>query len=396
MNHPAPRESSAGLHVGVVAYEMEGRATGVGRYLEGMLGGVAQLGGNDRFSLFFKGDGFSHRLWGEAAADATQAKSADGRFRAFFDRRPSARPIFWEQLILPRLMRGMALDLLYSPAYSLPPTSLPGVVTLHDLSFEHLPQEFPFKERWRRRFLARQAARRAQRVLVPSQAIVEDLRATYGVPVERIGLVPEAVDEVFSPSPPGQAAVEAARLGELGVRAPYLLFAGSALPRRRLDLVLPAFAALLPRYPRLRLVIAGQDRLPQRGGLGRLIGESAVARQVERLGWVEEADLPLLYRHAELSFYLSTYEGFGLPPLESLACGTAPVVSSGLAFDELWPEYPYRSALDAAAVKQVLGQALEDPEARQQIAEEGRRRVGELSWRASAELFLDHLREAAG
>ena len=165
------------MKVAVVAYEMEGSKTGVGRYLEGLLSGVARCDNDWQWQLYFKGDPFRHPLW-----NATERGEARRRFEPIFDRRPQARPIPWEQLRLPRLLRRDRPDVVFSPAYSLPPaTGAPGLVTVHDLSFELLGDEFSRRERWRRRLLARRAVKRARRVLTDTEEIARDLMRVYGV-----------------------------------------------------------------------------------------------------------------------------------------------------------------------------------------------------------------------
>jgi glycosyltransferase involved in cell wall biosynthesis len=117
--------------------------------------------------------------------------------------------------------------------------------------------------------------------------------------------------------------------------------------------------------------------------------------RVVDLGWVPERDLRTLLANAAATFYLSTYEGFGLPPLESLAAGTPPVVSRGLGLDDLWPDYPFRcERLDAAEIERVARLALDDIELRRKVADEGRERVRAFTWKDYAERFLESVRRA--
>jgi len=370
------------VKVGVLAYEMEGERTGVGRYLEGLLSGLAEHGTPHRWRLFFKGDPFAHPLW---AAE-------DGGFVPVFDHRPGARPILWEQTRLPRLVRGAGLDFLFSPAYSLPRGFRgPSMLVVHDLSFERLPEEFDFKERWRRRLLARRSVRRASRVLADTGAVAREIAATYAIPEEKIGVVPLGVD----PSVLGDPADDRRHLASLGVERPYLLYLGSILPRRRVDLVIGAFARAAACRPELRLVLAGGNRLRRPRELDRWIAESGAGGRILRVGYVPEDALGALYRAAELTYYLSEYEGYGLPPLESLAAGTPAVVGPGLALDELWPDYPYRvPRLEIDAVADVTLGALDGADARRRIGDEGRERMARLTWKCSAEHFLAEMERA--
>ncbi len=231
------------MKLGVVAYEMEGARTGVGRYLEGLLAGLRESESPWRFELFLKGEPFEHELWG-------------GKVEPVFDRRAGAHPILWEQLRLPRLLARRGVDAVFSPAYSLPRgLGVPSLVTVHDLSFERLGGELSWKERWRRRFLARSAVRRATRVLADTGMIGRELEVTYDLPPEKVGVVPLGLDDKFLSG--GDAEADLAKLGSYGIAPPYLLYLGSILPRRRVDLVIEAFAAVAAENPELRLVLAG-------------------------------------------------------------------------------------------------------------------------------------------
>ncbi len=374
------------MRIGIVAYELEGTPTGVGRYLGGLLAGIAECGCDWQWRLFFKGDPFAHPLWSESGGER--------RFQPLFDRRSRTRPIVWEQLRLPQLVRRAEVDFVFSPSYSLPPRlGVPAMVTVHDLSFERLGEEFPWKERWRRRILARRAAHRAVRVLADTREIARELEGTYRLDPAKIGVVPLAVDALAAGAT--SSGDDAALLRALGIEAPYLLYLGSILARRHLDLVIAAFSAVAAEHPTLRLVLAGSNRLRHPEELREWIDRSGCGERIVEIGYIAEAALPALYRRAELSYYLSSYEGYGLPPLESLAAATPAIVGRGLALDDVWPEYPYRcEALDPDPVVAVTRAALADPDRRRRIGREGALRVGRLTWKRSAELFLAEMEKA--
>ncbi len=359
------------VRLGILASEIEGESTGVGRFLEGLLGGLSASDFDGEIHLLFQGAPFDHALF------------LDNRFRPTFADRSGLSSVIWEQLVLPGELPE--LDLLVGPAYSLPPRlECPGVVMIHDLSFEVLPEEFRFRERWRRRILARHAASRARRVLVASREVAGQLEELYSLAPGKIGLVRYGVEV--------ESLRNRAAIVDTPVEGRYLLFLGAVLPRRRLDLLLEAFARLREHEPDLRLVLAGPNRLPQPHLLGQWIGEHGLEEAVVELGWVPENTLPALLAGADLSVYLSIYEGFGLPPLESLAVGTVPVVSGGQALDDLWPEYPYRClSLDVAEIERVLRRALSEREGRSEICRQGGELVSTLTWESCAQSFLDQV-----
>lgn len=380
--------SASRLSVGVVAYELEGTATGVGRYLEGLLGGLAGGAGDPDLeldlTLFMKGDAFDHRLW------ASRPAAGSVRITTCFDQRPAARPILWEQLRLPGLLRQRHFDLVFSPSYSLPPRLLaPALVTIHDLSFERLPAAFPLRERWRRRLLARSAARRAACVLADTESIARELTQAYGLAPDKLAVVPLAVDARFRPAS-GTAGAEddAARARALGITTPYILVLGTVLDRRRLDVVIAAFDRFAADHPSTSLVIAGHNRLRDRRDLCGWIAGAAARQRIVRLDWLPEADLPSLYRQADAAVYLSSYEGFGLPPLEALACGTPCVVSAGLGLDDLWSDYPLRTTgFEVSAVAALLDEAT--GAVGRTVAKDGAQRMARLDWRRAADRFLE-------
>ena len=402
------REAAGPGSIGVVAYEMEGAPTGVGRYVEELLKALrATPRARDwQLKLFFKGDPFEHPLWtGREAGGCT--------CEALFDRRADAHPILWEQVRLPRILRRRPVDLLFSPGYSLPGgASRPSLVTIHDLSFEVLPRDFSFRERWRRRFLARRAARSATRVLTDTGRTAAELQRRYGVPEERIAVAPLGVAPRFaraghsvSSGNPG-AGEDIARLG---VRQPYLLVPGSVLPRRRLDLVLAGLTRLLGEAAQagaataaggltveeLQLVVAGTNQLPRPDDLDHMVRSSGCADRVIRIGYVDDRDLPELYAGAVGTIYVSEYEGYGLPPLESLAAGVPALVSDAPALLELWPDYPLRcDRLNVDGVTDGLRRLLFDGQARESAAAEGSKCVGSLTWARAAERFAAELETA--
>lgn len=392
--------------IGVVAYEMEGEPTGVGRYTEELLAALRRTprAGDWCLRLYFKGDPFEHPLW-------ARGKAGKGcRCEAIFDRRPGAHPILWEQFRLPRLLRREQPDVVFSPGYSLPRTrGRPSLVTIHDLSFEHLPGDFGFRELRRRRYLARRAARAATRVLTDTRRTAADLLQRYGLPADRVAVVPLGVSPRFAAARESTGTGERKQdraLAELGVERPYLLVLGSILPRRRLDLVLRSLGRLLRKpgpsgsgsdagamnLDQLRLVIVGRNELPRRSDLDQVIRSSGCGERVVRLGYVDDELLPALYARALGTIYVSEYEGYGLPPLESLAAGVPVLVSDAPALAELWPEYPLRCGeLEIDALTVGLRRLVLDGEARRLAMGEGPDRVRSLTWDHAAERFADQV-----
>lgn len=313
---PAPPEPP--LIIGIDAAEAEGRATGVGRYTLEIV-----------------------RRWVEAPRPE--------RRYVTFARRREALPAFlrqrtevvtserdsgvvsWQQVRLPGLLRRQPVDALFAPAYAIPlATTTPCVVALHDLSFERFPAEFRFRERWRRRLLARIAARRAARVLTISHFSAAELRRSYNLPPDRVTVSYPGVDRFrFSP---GETAPSSRP------PRPFFLSVGTLLRRRHLDVLIHAFAKLSESFSGHDLVLVGRDRAQPPLRLQRLANELGVAERVRFVDHVNDHELVDFYRTTALHVSLSSYEGFGLPAAEGLASGAPTLLLDQPVYRELWNE----------------------------------------------------------
>ena len=370
-----------GMKVGVIAAEMEGRATGVGRYLEGLLQGLELWDHGAEWHLFFQGD------------PSPSLHLPDGPFHAHFSRHHGSR-VLWEQVLVTRELEAVAPDVVFGPAYTLPfGLRVPSVVTIHDLSFEVLPEEFDLRERWRRRLLARRAARVARLVITDTKFLSSLVAERYGVVDARSAVVPLGVDIRSFSTPASEDDIQV--LKDLKMCSPYVLIPGTVLERRMPRQVLEAFAIVRGDRPNLELVIVGANRMRRPEKLDIWINELELEHAVRRLGWVEETALAPLYRGAELGIYVSRHEGFGLPPLECLACGTPVVVSAGLGLDDAWPDYPYQAPeLDAESISGVMTEIFGNEDRTARVMEETGSVLAGLNWEQSSRQLVAELGRA--
>lgn len=292
----------------------------------------------------------------------------------------------WEQLVLPA---RVGRDLLWSPVHSGPLAVANQVVTVHDL----VPLDHP---EWLNRGFARwygfmlpRLVRRARHVIAISEFTRRRLIETTGLSEDRVTVIHNGVGERFRPQPP--AAREAMRQS-LGLAGRFLLSVGTLEPRKNLAGLLRAWQLALPRLPDdIELVIAGA---PGRASVFADARMDDLPPRVRLVGRVSEELLPALYAEAEWFVYLSLYEGFGLPPLEALACGTPVIVSDIPVLREVTADASIRVAPDDAdAVAEALLLAAEDSASRKRMAARGLQQAAKFDWRETARLTRGVLEE---
>lgn len=301
--------------------------------------------------------------------------------------------IAWQQLRLPARARAAHADLLHVTGFDAPLwRPLPTVLTLHDLIGMLFPQRLPpiarlYWSRW-----LPFSVRFADAVITDSRWARDDIVRLLGLPAERVTVVPLAADRRFTPQPPA----EIARVRHtLGLPAQMLLYVGTLEPRKGVDTLIEAWALLANRWPAARLVIAGKkgwytnelDALVQRLGLGA---------RVQFTGYIADADLPALYAAAHAFSFPSRYEGFGLPPLEAMACGTPVIVSNASSLPEVVGDAgllvpPDDVAALAAAIERIFAA----PDLRAELAQRGATQAARFSWQRTAQQTIAVYRDVA-
>lgn len=277
--------------------------------------------------------------------------------------------------------------------YFLPPTrAARRVVTIYDLSFLRFPHLSsprivgPFSR------LVGCFARDADAVLVCSRATARDVEELLDVPAARVRVAHGAVSPGMHPPAPEEARACVRR--RLQLDGPYILFVGTLEPRKNLDTLAQAFAALSSRTPH-QLVLAGGMGWKMEE-FGARLESLGVRGRTRLLGYVDPAVLPALYAAASVFAFPSHYEGFGLPVLEAMACG-CPVVASNTSS---LPEVAGDAALcvdpaDVGALAGAMLRLIEDESLRARSVELGYRRAQAFSWEASARVTLDMYRSLA-
>ena len=303
----------------------------------------------------------------------------------------------WQNLYLPFRLRTRQVDLFHGPAVFLPLTKLGfrTVVTIHDLVAFRFPETIPMKYGLYMRLMIRLAVRSADRVIAASLQTRYDLVSRLHVPPEKIAVIHEGLDARF------ERVTDPVRLTEIrrryGLREPYILFVGNLEPRKNLVRLIEAFSRLKTRdaFPH-QLVLAGK-----RGWLFRPIFESVerlgLGQEVVFTGYVPPEDLPALYASADLFAFPSLYEGFGLPVLEAMACGTPVITARTGSLPEVAGEAAwYVDPWDVEALTEGLAQLLKDVETRTELAARGALQAKRFSWANTADATLRIYRQTLG
>ncbi|HKO61694.1 MAG TPA: glycosyltransferase family 1 protein [Pyrinomonadaceae bacterium] len=244
-------------------------------------------------------------------------------------------PLIRIPLTLSAELRRNRVDVLHVQFTAPPMAPCPVVVSIHDLSFEHLPETFKRRSRIQLRVTVRRSARLASQVITLSNHARADIINTYGIDPDKITAIPLAAPSHFRRITNDN---ELQRVKQTyGINGPYILCVGSVQPRKNLARLLQAYSLLRSDGPTgklPKLVIAGKFAWLFEETL-RTIGRLDLKDSVIMTGYVRDADLPALYSGARCFVYPSYFEGFGLPPLEAMKCGTAVVVGNQTSMPEV-------------------------------------------------------------
>jgi glycosyltransferase involved in cell wall biosynthesis len=297
--------------------------------------------------------------------------------------RSPLKNILWHQVSLPRWLKANAIDVLHVPSYRRMLFDAPCalVTTIHDLGQFHVAEKYDSARMFYARVVARRLARRQDEIIAISQSTVRDIHHFFGVSTERIHLAHNGFDDQrFAPGPAVEAKAEVKK--RWSIDRPFFLYVSAiAHPQKNHVRLIEAFNQFRNiTRTEWQLVLVGSDW----GGSETVHAkaqQSPYANDIRFLGFVDDAALPTLYRAAEVTVCPSLYEGFGLPPVEAMACG-CPVLSSmrggltevlGDAAGALDPE-------DVSQMAQALQRAAIDAKWRQELRKAGLKNAKRFNW----------------
>jgi glycosyltransferase involved in cell wall biosynthesis len=298
-------------------------------------------------------------------------------------------PLIRIPLTLSAELRKHPVDVLHVQFTAPPFCPCPVVVSIHDLSFEHLPHTFHRRSRTQLRLTVRHSAKRAARILTLSEHTRRDVIDTYKIDPSRITAIPLAAPRHFSRVTDNR---ELQRVRHnYGIDGPYILSVGSIQPRKNLARLINAYASLRGKYAEAelpKLVLVGKHAWLYDETM-RALAQTGLKESVILTGYVPESDLPALYSGALCFVYPSYFEGFGLPPLEAMKCGAPVIVGNQTSLPEVVGDAaltvdPY----DVSSIAAAIDRLIKNSDLRGELSVKGRTRAETFDWRETARRTL--------
>ncbi|MFZ4767584.1 MAG: glycosyltransferase family 4 protein [Roseimicrobium sp.] len=376
------------MHIALSTSVMQRGKSGVGQYVLALAQAMLRHADEHEFSLFVLEEDMPlfHFAHGKMGLIPVAEKW-----------RPAVKNIGWHQAILPGLLRGMRADVLHVPSYrrmlGTKPCAL--VSTIHDLAPFHVRGKYDLARMLYGRVAVKWLARRQDEIIAVSTSTAVDIRRFFGIPLDRQNVVLNGVDhERFTV---GDA--EAARIGAkacYGLDAPFFLYVSRLEhPAKNHVRLIEAFNAFKQATNSPWLLALGGSDWHGASAIHAAAQASPFAKDIRFLGFVPDEVLPDLYRAAHAMVYPSLFEGFGLPPIEAMACG-CPVVSSARgALQEVIGDAALRIDPDrVASISGGLARIASSPELRRDLVARGLANARRFDWNTNADRVLEVYRRA--
>jgi glycosyltransferase involved in cell wall biosynthesis len=294
---------------------------------------------------------------------------------------------------LPKQAKKDKVDILFLPFYMRPFfCNVPTAVAIHDISYIAHPEWFDLYHRLAYGILTKRAIKKSKVIFTCSEYTKNEI-LKYDPSSANIHVVPLAADEKFNSIKNESKICEVKN--KYGLKNKYLFYAGTIFNRRHVLELIKAFKLILEKFSDYQLLISGRNLTNPHQDIDGAIKNIS---QIIRIDYVDESDLLYLYQGAEMFIYLSEYEGFGLPPLEAMACGTPVLTTKMTSLGEVLGNYPIavNNPSDINEIKEKIIRILSDENLRKEMIEIGLQRAKQFSWEKTAQktyktLISNHL-----
>ena len=349
------------MKIAIDAHSIGSKAGGNETFYRQLVRGLAAESGDHQYHIFY-----TH-------AAALETMPRDPRFSVT---RIPQNPIVRNGVALPRLLAALKPDVFHCQYIKPPLVRAPTVVTIHDLAHEHYPEHFHPLEGLRMRAMVRATAQRAEHILTVSHFAARDIAQTYRIAPEKITIAYQAPAAIFRPRDQQQCQQELTR--RYNLQSPFILYVGRIQARKNLPRLVEAYALARREGIGAQLVIAGPPDWQAQQLLAK-IKKLQLEEMVRLPGYVAHNDLPLFFCASEAFVFPSLFEGFGLPVVESMACGTPVITSHGSALEEVAGD----AALlvdpnDVPSISKAIVRVLSDSNLRKELAGRGLRRSADF------------------
>jgi glycosyltransferase involved in cell wall biosynthesis len=360
------------LHIGFDAHSIGAGLGGNETYASNLIEALADVDTQNRYTLYVTKqeavDRYAHR-WANVSVRKTLPHT----------------PLIRIPLTLAAELRRRPVDILHVQ-YTAPPLApCDTVVMIHDLSFEHLPETFKRRSWMQMRLTVRRTARAASHVVTDSEYSRQDILRTYRLPPERVTTTPLAASSNFRPTNDERV------LEKYGVSGDYILAVGSIQPRKNIARLIRAYTLMRSQHDGRvpKLVVAGKNAWLFKETI-RAAAISSASDNILFTGYVPESELPALYTGALCFAYPSFFEGFGIPLLEAMRCGTPTIASDRTCFPEVVGDASLMiDPFDEQSIADALWRMISDAALREQLRSRGFVQSSLFDWQQTARLTLD-------
>ncbi len=371
------------MRIGIDVSFVTADRVGVDQYLYNLLKNLAKIDTDNSYFLY-------------ANKDLPEEFTNFGRnFRTVISRNRILPRILWVQFVLPGLLKRDGIELLHAPCYVAPARMpCPLVITFHDMVSWLFPQKFRIKHRIVYSLFVPSFAKKADGLIAVSGCTKKDLIRLFRVPEEKVTVIYEGANELFKPVD-DKTLLENIR-EKYSLPEKYILYVGMLEPRKNVPVLIRAFKQLKDLTGvEHKLVIAGKK--------GWMFNEIFNTVQLLKLedeviftGYIADKELPLVYGASKLFVYPSTYEGFGLPPLEAMACGVPVIASDVSSIPEITGDAAELvNPGNADELSRAMSKIISDKSLQESMKKKGLERAGMFSWEKTASQTLEVYKKTA-